>query len=86
MMSFADSVTRDENGTGPIKKSKKVGTDIVKFHFLSLSVLIFYYLFHFCFLFYTEVKNLVATLLNTTPDNRPTLKQALKHPWFAMTD
>ncbi|XP_078356907.1 serine/threonine-protein kinase pim-3-like [Oculina patagonica] len=33
-----------------------------------------------------EVKNLIYSLLNTNPSNRPTLQQALRHPWFAMTD
>ncbi|KAJ7325644.1 ATP-dependent Lon protease pim1 [Desmophyllum pertusum] len=32
-----------------------------------------------------EVKNLISTLLNIAPGNRPTLKQVLQHPWFAMT-
>ncbi|XP_078382991.1 serine/threonine-protein kinase pim-3-like isoform X2 [Oculina patagonica] len=33
-----------------------------------------------------EAKHLITTLLNTTPENRPTLKQVKQHPWFAMSD
>jgi len=33
-----------------------------------------------------ELKNLIYCLLNTNPSNRPTLKQTLHHPWFAMTN
>ncbi|KAJ7385588.1 hypothetical protein OS493_015172 [Desmophyllum pertusum] len=32
-----------------------------------------------------EAKNLIYSLLNATPSNRPTLQQTLQHPWFAMT-
>ncbi|XP_029214176.2 serine/threonine-protein kinase pim-2-like [Acropora millepora] len=33
-----------------------------------------------------EAKNLIASLLNTVPTNRPTLEEALRHPWFAVQD
>ncbi|KAJ7385594.1 Serine/threonine-protein kinase pim-2 [Desmophyllum pertusum] len=29
-----------------------------------------------------EAKNLIYSLLNATPSNRPTLQQTLQHPWF----
>ena len=41
----------------------------------SLSVFIF---------FLTEAKNLISSLLNVVPMNRPTLRQILNHPWFTM--
>ncbi|KAJ7385606.1 hypothetical protein OS493_015191 [Desmophyllum pertusum] len=36
-------------------------------------------------IFSPEAKNLIYSLLNATPSNRPTLQQTLQHPWFAMT-
>ncbi|XP_022800082.1 serine/threonine-protein kinase pim-2-like [Stylophora pistillata] len=34
----------------------------------------------------TDAKDLIYSLLDTTPGNRPTLKQTLKHPWLVGTD
>ena len=38
-----------------------------------------------CYLFFcpTEAKNLIHSLLNVNPVNRPTLKEILNHPWIA---
>ncbi|XP_068757067.1 serine/threonine-protein kinase pim-3-like [Montipora capricornis] len=33
-----------------------------------------------------ELKNLIHSLLNINPVNRPTLRQILNHPWFALTN
>ena len=42
--------------------------------------------FSFFCLFLTEVKNLICSLLNIVPTNRPTMKEALMHPWFTIQD
>lgn len=81
-MSFADNVTRlwerEWNRSPKEGLKNRDSQGFISFHFQFK-----YFIF---FSFYTEVKNLVATLLNTTPNNRPTLKQVLQHPWFTMTD
>ncbi|XP_068707337.1 serine/threonine-protein kinase pim-1-like [Montipora capricornis] len=33
-----------------------------------------------------EAKNLISSLLNTVPTNRPTLEEVLLHPWFTTQD